>query len=536
MPDDLSYTPPMQPPPTTLLQPLHDATRRYLRRNAYLSIDRYDGGMPKAWFFAVLAILVWFKFQILASYAVAWTGWALDPSVFADVVGPGSGIAATAPKTPFQDNLNLHGWPWQFFTRMHGMTGIALWAVCLVPLFTAKGDTLHRRFGRAFVFFWLLHLLDGLVNSSHTMTTRGFDPTHYLDSIQQGFSLYLYVQFGFIAMVVIDFLTHSLAVIQYKNGIKGPLRGLMLAMPIASVLQGLAMTLWALDLFVMDREPATGKTVEFAIVYLVQCPAYVYLLSKNIRWYLQDNPPHWVQGWVTEHQRNMMFCVAVSLYTGMANITMKYAPWLTAPMFASIDFGFIAWMLIKERAIRGAVLQSRMAISLVASLHRTPAPTAVTGDTTQVNWLLKRFDKDQSGTLDTQEIAALLEEQGIYLSDAEHTQIMNKIDQNGDGEVDANEFAQFFSSWILTEPAEDDALALAFHSLDTNGDGRVSLAELHKALGSGNLSDESIDAALRFGDIDRNGCLDWREFLSALQANARDPAAVRRMSGPGGRR
>ena len=467
----------------------------------------------------MFGILVWFKFQILASYGLALMGWGLDPSVFASAID----VADTSNRTPFHDNPNLHGWEWgwQFFVGMHNITGIALWSVCLIPLFSVKGGSTHRRFGRAFVLFWLLHLLDGLVNSSHTLVTRGFDPTNYLDGIGQGFSLYLYIQFGFIAFVVIDFLAQALTVLQYKTGLRGPMRILMMAMPIVTVIQGLCMTSWAISLFWNGGDPATQKTAEFALIYLIQCPAYMYLLGKNIAWWRTKNPYQWMQGWVTEHQRNMMFCVAVSIYTGLANITMKHAPWLTAVLFASVDFGFIAWLIIKERAIRGTVFQSRFTLSLVASLHRKPPrakPDNV--DSRQIDWLMKRFDADKSGTLDANEITALLTSQGIELSEEECAQIMNSVDENGDGQIDSVEFATFFATWILTEPSEDDGLALAFHSLDQNGDGRISVKELHDALGDDELRDDLIEATLRLGDVDSDGSLDWREFIAAMQSSS----------------
>jgi hypothetical protein len=77
----------------------------------------------------------------------------------------------------------------------------------------------------------MLHLFDGLVNSGQLLIARGFEPTHYLDSTKQGFSLYLYIQFCFISSLVIDFLANGLAALQYKNRMPpAGMRALMLAM------------------------------------------------------------------------------------------------------------------------------------------------------------------------------------------------------------------------------------------------------------------------------------------------------------------
>src|SRR6185369_329461 len=142
---------------------------------------------------------------------------------------------------------------------------------CLVPLFVAKGSPVHVRFGRAFVAFWILHLFNGLVNSGQLLLARGLEPTHYLDSTKQGFSLYLYIQFCFISSMVIDFLTNGLAALQYKNHMPAAgMRALMLEMPITSMMLGVAMTCWGIYRLAGHEPPATPTTTQYAVIYVVQ--------------------------------------------------------------------------------------------------------------------------------------------------------------------------------------------------------------------------------------------------------------------------
>ena len=70
------------------------------------------------------------------------------------------------------------------------------------------------------------------MNSGQILLARGFEPTRYLDATDQGFSLYLYMQFCFISSMVVDFLANGLAALQYKNHVpSAAMRWVMLAMP-----------------------------------------------------------------------------------------------------------------------------------------------------------------------------------------------------------------------------------------------------------------------------------------------------------------
>ena len=102
-------------------------------------------------------------------------------------------------RTPYHDKTNVFGdaWSHQLLVQSHIVTGAGLFAVCLVPMFVAKGGTLHLLFGRVFVVLWLLHLVNGLHNSMIILTTRGLVEERYISGKERAeFSLWLYVQFG----------------------------------------------------------------------------------------------------------------------------------------------------------------------------------------------------------------------------------------------------------------------------------------------------------------------------------------------------
>ena len=52
------------------------------------------------------------------------------------------------------------------------------------------------------------------------------------------------------------------------------------------------------------------------------------------------------------------------------------------------------------------------------------------------------FDKDRSGKIDNEEVVALLsgEDLGVHVSKTAIAKAMKEIDENGDGEIDFEEF------------------------------------------------------------------------------------------------
>lgn len=501
---------------------LRDAARRHLRLNAYAQLREHDKRMPSWAFESIIAFLAMTRLSCMVTLALAWTGWLADPRYWAT----GAKVSA-AYATPFHGNPNLFGWRFGFqgLVAMHNVTGVLLFLVCLVPLFTAKGSPIHVRFGRAFVAFWMLHLFDGLVNSGQLLIARGFEPTHYLDSTKQGFSLYLYIQFCFISSLVIDFLANGLAALQYKNRMPpAGMRALMLAMPVTSLILGVGMTCWGIYRIASKEPPATPNTMEFAIVFVVQVPAYIYLLWKNISYWARPTARAWLHGWVTEHQRNMMFCVQVTLYTGLANATMKWAPWLTPFLFGGIDVGFIVWLLVKERAIRRSVLGARLGFAFVSMLrsgHRPTEPMAIAP--ADEKWIMKTFDLDGDGKLSANEIQAMLAQQGIDLSEEETERIRTTLDRDGNGHIDRKELAAFLSGWLVSDPTYDDDLALAFRALDKNGDGRLDTNELRSALRGrdGGIGTTDVEKIIEQIHAEKDGKVEWKEFAKAVESKRR---------------
>ncbi len=500
---------------------LRRTARGLVRRNAFLDLRAHDGPMPNAAFAAIITLLLALRIYSLLCMGLAWQGAYLDPSTWAT-----GETVSTELVTPFHAHENPFGWVFQIFVTLHNFTGVALFAVCLVPLFTKKGGRAHKAFGRVFVALWLLHLIDGLANSGTILIARGFDPTRYYDVTGQGFSLYLYIQFAFISSMIIDFLANGLAAIHYKNRPPGPaMRAIMLFLPITSALFGIGIAIWGALRLASDAPPETPNTIPFAVIFVVQIPVYLYLLYRNIRYWARPTPQSWLHGWTMEHQRNLMFCVQVTLYTGIANVGDRFAPVLTPFLFGLIDVGFIVWILTKERAMRRHVAKSRLGLALVSALRGEEASgTAAVAELSKAEeaWIQKLFDLDEDGSVAIADVRGLLEAQGLRLTDEEMERLRAQLDHDGDGRIDSDELTRFLAGWFTVQPSNEDELHLAFRSLDTDGDGRITADDLHEALSEGEdgLSPEEIEWLMRLTDLDGSGAIEWEEFLTAIHTRA----------------
>jgi Ca2+-binding EF-hand superfamily protein len=486
-----------------------------------LDLRAYDAPMPNAAFATIIMVLLALRLYSLACLGLAWDGAYLDPSTWA------TGEAITTELvTPFHGHENPFGFIFQIFVTLHNLTGVALFAVCLVPLFVKKGGRAHKLFGRAFVILWILHLIDGLSNSGTILIARGFDATRYYDVTGQGFSLYLYIQFAFISSMVIDFLANGLAAIHYKNRApSAAMRAVMLFLPITSALFGVGIAIWGVLRLMSGVPPETPNTIPFAVVFVVQVPVYLYLLYRNIRYWARPTPKSWLHGWTMEHQRNLMFCVQVTLYTGIANVGDRFAPALTPILFGLIDVGFIVWILTKERAMRRHVAKSRLGLALVTALHGEEGSEPKSELTEREEaWIRRLFDLDADGNVELADVRALLEAQGVTPTEDEIERLRGRLDHDGDGRIDSTELARFLAAWFTTYPSNEDELRLAFRSLDADGDGRISPQDLSQALRQGDdgLSPDEIDWLMRLTDLDGSGAIEWDEFLRAIHTRAKE--------------
>ncbi|CAA7026467.1 unnamed protein product [Microthlaspi erraticum] len=112
-------------------------------------------------------------------------------------------------------------------------------------------------------------------------------------------------------------------------------------------------------------------------------------------------------------------------------------------------------------------------------------------DATELKRVFQMFDKNGDGTITRKELSETLRSLGIYIPDKELTQMIEKIDVNGDGCVDIDEFGALYKTLMDEEDEEEEDMKEAFNVFDQNGDGFITVDELKTVLSSLGLKQES---------------------------------------------
>lgn len=96
--------------------------------------------------------------------------------------------------------------------------------------------------------------------------------------------------------------------------------------------------------------------------------------------------------------------------------------------------------------------------------------------------------------------------------------MIKSVDDNGDNEIDFEEFLILMSSKKPSKDDPDKELRDAFAVFDADGSGSISRSELKKLMKNlgQTLSDAELDAMMDEVDTDGNGEIDFHEFKSMM--------------------
>lgn len=123
-----------------------------------------------------------------------------------------------------------------------------------------------------------------------------------------------------------------------------------------------------------------------------------------------------------------------------------------------------------------------------------------------------------SGSISQDELKGVMKKLGSNPTDEDIQQMIKSVDDNGDGEIDFEEFLILMSTKKKNEDP-DKELMDAFKVFDADSSGTISrkeLKKLMKQLGQ-KLSDQELDAMMEEIDTDKSGEIDFEEFKAMMQ-------------------
>merc|ERR1739847_107271 len=130
------------------------------------------------------------------------------------------------------------------------------------------------------------------------------------------------------------------------------------------------------------------------------------------------------------------------------------------------------------------------------------------------------FDTDGSGSIASGELKVAMKALGFEPKPGEIEKLIHSVDDDGDGEMDYDDFERMMEQKILNKDQKDDLLK-AFALFDDDKTGTISLKNLKrvaKDLGE-TMTEEELIEVIAESDQDGDGELSQEEFLAVMKKN-----------------
>lgn len=141
-------------------------------------------------------------------------------------------------------------------------------------------------------------------------------------------------------------------------------------------------------------------------------------------------------------------------------------------------------------------------------------------DAAELKRVFQMFDRNGDGRITKRELSDSLQNLGIHIPEKDLMAMIEKIDANGDGCVDMDEFGALYQS-IMEEKDEEEDMREAFNVFDQNGDGFITVEELRSVLASLGLKQgrtlEDCRQMIRKVDVDGDGMVNFKEFKQMMR-------------------
>lgn len=129
------------------------------------------------------------------------------------------------------------------------------------------------------------------------------------------------------------------------------------------------------------------------------------------------------------------------------------------------------------------------------------------------------FDKDGSGYINSRELLTVMRAFKQDPTKAEVQHLMQELDTNGNGKIEYEEFEKYMADHYRSVEESNSSMMEAFKLFDKDGSGKIDADELKEAmmrLGD-KLSKEEAEDMIRTADLDKDGKIDYIEFIRMMQ-------------------
>lgn len=184
---------------------------------------------------------------------------------------------------------------------------------------------------------------------------------------------------------------------------------------------------------------------------------------------------------------------------------------------------------------RDCKYSSKDAPKLATSFRSDAAAAAAVdggGSTVELRSVFATFDKNDDGYITKQELRESLKNIGISVEERDVEDMVQKVDSNGDGLIDLDEFYKLFDSISGLDrekqgseeagEGRDGDLKEAFDVFDGNKDGLITVEELGLVLSSLGFTEgkkfDDCQEMIRKVDVDGDGMVNFDEFKMMMKA------------------
>jgi len=129
------------------------------------------------------------------------------------------------------------------------------------------------------------------------------------------------------------------------------------------------------------------------------------------------------------------------------------------------------------------------------------------------------FDRDKDGKITPKELGSVMVNLGQNPSESDITNMINEVDLDSDGTIDFKEFLGLMVRKMKDTDMEEELIE-AFKVFDRDGNGYISSTELKLVINSlgEELSKEDIDDMIKEVDLDKDGQIDYEEFVKMMMS------------------